>query len=88
MLWKRNICLGKTAPGEPNLHQGTPPPPPLSHLNSASMAKRLPSAPSTSAKKLTNLTFPPQYRAEQFPNDLYVLGELLFCKEADLRNHN
>ena len=32
--------------------------------------------------------YPPQHRAEQFPNDLYVSDELLFCKEADLRNHN
>ena len=80
-------CTGGTKSG---WHNKLPPPPspqtefPLQ--NNVSMAKRLLTA--LSAKKLRNLTFTPQYRAEQFPNDLYVSGELLFCKEADLRNHN
>ena len=42
----------------------------------------------SSVKKRRNSTFTPQYRAEQFPNNLYVSDELLFCKKADLRNHN
>ena len=74
-------------------HNKLPPPPspqaePLRHQNNVSMAKQLPTAPSLSAKKLRNFIFTPQYRAEQFPNNLYVSDELLFCKEADLRNPN
>ena len=83
-------CMRGTKSG---WHNKSPPLPPspqteLPNQNNVSMAKRLPTAPSSSVKKLRNLTFTPQYRAEQFPNDLYVSGELLFCKEADLRNHN
>ena len=69
-------------------------PPPLSpqtelpRQNKVIMAKRLPTAPSSSVKKLRNLKFTPKYRAEQFLKDLYMSDELLFCKEADLRNHN
>uniref|UniRef100_A0A3Q1FWQ8 U1-type domain-containing protein n=1 Tax=Acanthochromis polyacanthus TaxID=80966 RepID=A0A3Q1FWQ8_9TELE len=44
------------------------------------MAKRLPVAPSSSAKKLRNLTLTPQYRAEQFPNDFCASGEQLLCR--------
>uniref|UniRef100_A0A3Q1CDI6 Uncharacterized protein n=1 Tax=Amphiprion ocellaris TaxID=80972 RepID=A0A3Q1CDI6_AMPOC len=44
------------------------------------MAKRLPVALSSWAKKLRNSTLTPQYRAEQFLNDFYVLGEQLFCR--------
>uniref|UniRef100_A0A3Q1C4K7 Uncharacterized protein n=1 Tax=Amphiprion ocellaris TaxID=80972 RepID=A0A3Q1C4K7_AMPOC len=44
------------------------------------MAKRLPVALSSSAKKLQNSTLTPQYRAEQFLNDFYVSGEQLFCR--------
>nr|XP_055073537.1 CGG triplet repeat-binding protein 1-like [Misgurnus anguillicaudatus] len=44
------------------------------------MAKRLSAAVISSAKKLRNATLSPQFRAEQFPHDFYVTGELLFCK--------
>ena len=50
---------------------------PLPLKNNVSMAKQLPTAPSSAAKKLRNLTFTPQFRAEHFPNNLYVSGELL-----------
>ena len=53
--------------------------PPLPRQNNASMAKRLPAAPS--AKKLRNSTFTPQYRAEQFPNNLYVSVNCCFAKK-------
>uniref|UniRef100_A0A3Q2P9V1 Uncharacterized protein n=1 Tax=Fundulus heteroclitus TaxID=8078 RepID=A0A3Q2P9V1_FUNHE len=43
------------------------------------MAKRLSTAP-LSARKLRNTMLSPEYRAEQFPRDFYVSGELLFCK--------
>lgn len=36
--------------------------------------------PSKSAKKLRNSALSPKYRAEQYPNDYYVSGEMLFCK--------
>ena len=69
---------------KPGWHNKPPPQTePLLLQNNVSMAKRLPTALSSSAKKLRNLTLTPQYRAKQFPNDLCVVcvsGELLFCK--------
>ena len=65
-------------------HNKFPPP----RQNNVSVAKWLPKASSSSTKKLRDSTLTPRYRAEQFPNNLYVSGELLFYKEADLRNHN
>ena len=34
------------------------------------------------SEKLRNSTLTPQYRAEQFPNDLYLSGQLLLCKSC------
>ncbi len=48
--------------------------------NKASMTKQPPDMLSKSAKKLQNSPLPPKNRAEQFPNDLYVSGDMLFCK--------
>ena len=46
---------------------------PLLLQNNVSMAKQLPTALSSLAKKkLRNSRLTPQYRAEQFPNNLYV----------------
>ena len=88
-VWKRNECLGKTARREANLGGTTSLRYRVTELlprqNNVSMAKRLPTAPASSAKKLRNSTLTPQYRAEQLQRHLPVSSELLFCKPANIQ---
>ena len=59
------------------------PPPhtgPIPLQNNVSMVKQLATALSLSTKNFENWTLTAQYRAEQFPKDFYVSGELLFAK--------
>ena len=39
-------------------------------------------------EKTLKIDIYPSVQSRAFPEQLYVSGELLLCKEADLRNHN